>query len=472
MVRPIYCPLAKYVSREDRFVYNEAYLRCFYAPLVQESLRRFLSAQKAANDNSAVSAAGLRSQNLEYAVLLLQHDEEAALYFFIFIDFSLLERNNRQLADKIRKSLNSSDDDLTIIDSNSIAEELFGCCESIYGITADEMIKTAALDLEELYQGGQSSDFIIGSNPQIKRITDTIKKIAPFNATVLLTGESGVGKNRFAGMLHSFSERRNSPFITINCGAIPENLLESELFGYEKGAFTGASMKGKAGLIETANHGTLFLDEIGDLPLPMQVKLLKVIQEKKITRVGGIQEKGVDFRLIAATNKDLPGLVESGEFRKDLFYRLNVLSITIPPIRKRKEDIPVFVDYFAAKYNKKYEKNHVFSTKAMERMKKYSWPGNVRELENVVEGVILIADHYVIAEEMLPPGIYYETAMEKYDAEGKTLKRILEEVEREILLEAYEMYGTTTKVAEALGISQASVSIKLNKYTDKRNSRK
>ncbi|MDR2089789.1 MAG: sigma 54-interacting transcriptional regulator [Clostridiales Family XIII bacterium] len=317
----------------------------------------------------------------------------------------------------------------------------------------------------------QRENFIIGADPEIKRITDTILRIAPFDATVLLMGESGVGKNLFAGMLHSFNKRKDFPFVTIDCGAIPENLLESELFGYEGGAFTGASRKGKAGLIETADRGTLFLDEISDLPLPLQAKLLKVIQEKKVTRVGGIQEKSVDFRLIAATNEDIPGLVERGDFRRDLFYRLNVISITIPPIRKRKGDIPRFIDHFAAKYNEKYGKNLVFSDGAVERMKRYPWPGNVRELENTVEGLILIADDSVVTEDMLPASMYAETAMEKYHGEGKTLKQILESVEKEILLEAYEELGATTKVAKALGISQASVSLKLNKYKNRPDER-
>ena len=320
------------------------------------------------------------------------------------------------------------------------------------------------MELKAHRQELQDSNFIIGSDPQIKGIADTIMRIATFEATVLLTGESGVGKNRFAGMIHSLSKRRNAPFITINCGAVPENLLESELFGYEKGAFTGASQRGKAGLIETAHRGTLFLDEIGDLPLQMQVKLLKVIQEKKITRVGGINEKDIDFRLIAATNKDIASLAERGDFRRDLFYRLNVISIAIPPIRKRKEDIPCLVNHFASRFNEKYGKSIIFSGGAMERMKKYSWPGNVRELENVVEGVVLTADNPLVTEDMLPPDVYSETAAERYHAEGKTLKKILESVEKQIILEAYEKYGTTTKTAEALGISQASVSVKLNRY--------
>lgn len=312
-----------------------------------------------------------------------------------------------------------------------------------------------------------NNDFIIGCSGEIRRITDIIARIAPFDATVFLAGESGVGKNRFAEMVHAFSQRFGAPFVTINCGAIPENLLESELFGYEGGAFTGASQKGKAGLIETADGGTLFLDEIGDLPLQMQVKLLKVIQEKKLVRVGGIREKNVDFRLIAATNKDIPAMVERGDFRKDLFYRINVIWITIPPLRKRREDIPLLINHFVGKFNEKYGKHHAFSPKAMEDLQKYLWPGNVRELENVVEGLVLTADHEVIEEDMLPASICSETAIEKYGGEGKTLKEILERVEEEIILESYQKYGTTTKTAQALGISQASVSIKLNKYKNK-----
>lgn len=467
VVKPNFCPLAKYSSKEDQFLYNEAYLRCFDAPREKERLRRLLATQKASRGKAAFFAARTLIQEQEYFVLM-QYDQEQESYYFIFMSSCLMEPLLRNLKEADKKDYNSSDGDLIVIDQNSILEEMLTGCKSIYGISADEMIQTSAVELEALYKGQGAGDSIISSDPQIKRITEIIKRVAPVDATVLLTGESGVGKNRFADMIHSLSERRNASFIIINCGAIPENLLESELFGYEKGAFTGASQKGKAGLIETADHGTLFLDEIADLPLQMQVKLLKVIQEKKITRVGGIQERNVDFRLIAATNKDIPGLVESGGFRKDLFYRLNVISVTIPPIRKRKEDISRFVDYFTAKYNQKYEKSHVFSSKAIERMEKYSWPGNVRELENIVEGIILTADNYVITEDMLPPNIYSETAMEKYHAEGKTLKQILESVEKQILLEAYEKYGTTTKVAEALGTSQASVSIKLNKYSAKK----
>ena len=307
--------------------------------------------------------------------------------------------------------------------------------------------------------GQKDYDLIIGSDPRILRIIEIIHRIAPFDTTVLLTGESGVGKNRYADMIHSLSLRRQEPYVAINCGAIPENLLESELFGYEKGAFTGANLNGKNGLIEMAHCGTLFLDEIGDLPLHMQVKLLKVIQERRITRIGGTKEKEIDFRLIAASNKDIPALVEAGTFRKDLFYRLNVIPITIPPLREREDDIVQFVNYFTARYNEKYKKNHVFSDQAIELLKTYPWPGNVRELENVVERVILTADNYVITEDMLPTSFHFDTVNE-----NKTLKEILEDMEKKVILETYKKYGTTTKVADILGISQASVSLKLKKY--------
>lgn len=407
-------PLAKYILDGDRFLYNEAYLQCFDASREEEKLRGLVFEQAAALRKNPISAAIMQIQEKEY-IVLLQYNQEQGFYFLLFLDSQILKPTWHQLEN----------------------------------------------------ENDTSADEVIESNIQMKRITDLIKRIAPFDATVLLTGESGVGKNRFADMIHSLSERKDAPFVTINCGAIPENLLESELFGYEKGAFTGANQSGKIGLIETANHGTLFLDEIGDLPLPLQVKLLKVIQEKKITRVGGLQEKDIDFRLIAATNKDISGLVETGAFRKDLFYRLNVISIAIPPLRKRKEDISHFVHHFTEKYNEKYRTSHVFSDRAMGFMETYPWPGNVRELENIVERIILTADEDIITENMLPPNIYSETAMNKYKVGSKTLKEILQNVEEQILLETYEKYGTTTKVAEILGISQSSVSIKLNKYANK-----
>lgn len=304
----------------------------------------------------------------------------------------------------------------------------------------------------------------ISESRQIKRILETIRRIAPYDATVLLTGESGVGKNCFADMLHEFSSRREAPYVSINCGAIPANLLESELFGYEKGAFTNASNLGKQGLIEKADHGTLFLDEIGELPLNLQVKLLTALQDKKITRVGAAEAKLVDFRLITATNKDLRKSVEGGEFRKDLYYRLNTLEIWIPPLRSRREDIPPLIHSFVERCNRQYNRDYTVTEEAVALLMEYSWPGNVRELYNIVESMLLTSDSNRITSEMVPAGIKRQAGIEGKHWWGKSLKEILEETEREVILEAYEHFQTTTRAAEALGISQASMSLKLKKY--------
>nr|WP_312579130.1 sigma 54-interacting transcriptional regulator [Sedimentibacter sp.] len=329
----------------------------------------------------------------------------------------------------------------------------------------ENTVTSYKVQLEQLKKEMSKNSRIIGVSKKIKQITEMALKVSKFDATVLITGESGVGKNLFADLIHTGSKRKNVAFISINCGAIPENLLESELFGYERGAFTGASQDGKAGLIELANHGTLFLDEICDLPLVMQVKLLKVIQEKKVMRVGGTTEKVVDFRLIAATNKNIQKMIEIGSFREDLYYRLNVLSITVPPLRERREDIFVLVNYFTKKYNHQYDVNHTFSSKAIEYFENYSWPGNIRELENVVERMLLTADDYLITEEQLPYYIYSDDN-KSYDLSNKkrTLKQILQDVEKQVLLDSYEKHKTTTKVAKELGVSQPTVSIKLSKY--------
>ena len=343
-------------------------------------------------------------------------------------------------------------------------------------VTKYEMLKeeynklqdTLTLYTEQLGQLRQQKDArIVGNSQEIKTVMAMVGKIAKFDANILLTGESGVGKSLIASAIHGISERREEPFISINCGAIPENLLESELFGYEKGAFTGASHEGKPGLIELAHKGVLFLDEIGDLPLHMQVKLLKVIQEKKVIRVGGIKEKQVDFRLIAATNKDMEKLIEEGKLREDLYYRLNVISIHIPALRERKEDIFYLVTHFLKKYNEEYKVNRVFSNKAMNYLENYNWPGNTRELENLVERMVITADDYIITEEQLPSHIYGKETMDRYDIKGKTLKEILEQVEKQVLLRCYDEYKTTTQVAKVLGISQPSASLKLSKYLEK-----
>lgn len=331
----------------------------------------------------------------------------------------------------------------------------------------EETVDLYSTQLEQLKKEHEENTKIKGNSKIIRRIINMIDRVSKFDTNVLLTGESGVGKTMFAEAIHNSSNRKEQPFITINCGAIPENLLESELFGYEKGAFTGAHQDGKAGLIEMAHNGTLFLDEIGDLPLLMQVKLLKVIQDKKVTRVGGVREKNVDFRLVSASNKDLIKLIEENKFREDLYYRLNVLSIHIPPLRDRKEDIFFLITHFLNRFNEKYKVSHTFSNLAINYLESYSWPGNIRELENVVERMVIITDDYIINEDMLPQNIYTKDSIGSYDTSDKTLKEILEQVEKKIITQCYEEHKTSTQVAKVLGISQPSASLKIKKYVDK-----
>jgi len=258
--------------------------------------------------------------------------------------------------------------------------------------------------LFETFQFKKGKPFkFIAHSKQIKQVLETVYRIASVDSTVLILGESGVGKDIIARIIHEVSSRKNSgPFVKVNCAAIPAELLESELFGYECGAFTGANKEGKAGYFEIADKGTIFLDEIGELPKKLQVKLLAVIQDQKITRIGGVKEKDIDVRIIAATNRDLEGMVRQGNFREDLFYRLNVVPITIPPLRERKEDIPFLVAHYTDLYNKKYNMEVKFSREAIEALYKYDWPGNVRELANLVERIVVTSQESLIKPELLP----------------------------------------------------------------------
>ncbi|QAT42638.1 sigma-54 interaction domain-containing protein [Aminipila luticellarii] len=328
-------------------------------------------------------------------------------------------------------------------------------------------LKAYDIELSKLRKRFKREYPIIGSSPQIQNSIYLAEKYAGFDANLLITGESGVGKNLFTNLIHQNSKRKSKPLVSINCGAIPENLLESEFFGYEAGAFTGASSSGKEGLIQLSHGGTLFLDEIGELPLRMQVKLLKVIQEKKVMPVGGTKEISVDFRLITATNKDLKQMIREGKFREDLFYRLNVLTLHIPSLRERKSDIFSLVDYFCKKFKEQYHVTRSFSSKAMEYLESYSWPGNIRELENTIERAVLTSDNMVITEQDLPVIFQPDEISLSALSQEKTLKEILQTVEKTVLLNTYKKYRTTTGVAKALGISQPSASLKLEKYLDR-----
>jgi PAS domain S-box-containing protein len=297
---------------------------------------------------------------------------------------------------------------------------------------------------------------IITCSDRMSHVIDLALRVANTDSTILLTGESGVGKTLLAKMIHRTSDRKTQQMMQINCAAIPETLIESELFGYEGGSFTGADRKGKPGLFEMADNGTVFLDEVSELPLHLQSKLLGVIQDHEFFRVGGRKTHAVNVRIIAATNKDLATLVADGKFREDLFYRLNVVPIVIPPLRERREDIPALIRYFTDKYNRKYNSYKKFSESLIDRMVGMAWKGNIRELENTVERSIVTSpvDH-ILWEKLGSATI--ETAQDS----GATLKQRLLKHEQEMLLKAHQQYGTTRRVAAALGISQASAARKL-----------
>lgn len=304
-----------------------------------------------------------------------------------------------------------------------------------------------------------------------KYVLKEINKIKQYDVTVLFTGESGVGKTTFAKELHSNGPRAMAPFVEISCGAIPDNLLESELFGYEKGAFTGANSHGKKGLIETAAGGTLFLDEIGELPLNLQSKLLKVLQDKTISRVGGTKEISVDFRLISATNKDLKSMVKEGSFREDLFYRINVITIDIPPLREREDDKITLLGYFLDGFNLKYNRKKRMNSQCIKALSAYSWPGNIREMENLVESLVLLTDEDIIKIENLPRhimGTEDENNDESfsYNFEG-TLSEQIKEYERKIICDAVSKYRTSVMVGKKLGISQPTAARKIKEYLGK-----
>ncbi len=317
------------------------------------------------------------------------------------------------------------------------------------------------LELKKIY-GKLKVEGIVGRSEEILRVLDLVHRVAPTNATVLLRGESGVGKEVFAKAIHFLSPRANRPFITVNCGAIPENLLEAELFGYEKGAFTGAYTS-KKGKFELAQGGTIFLDEIGDLPLHLQVKLLRVLQEKEIERLGGTKPIKVDVRIISATNKDLESMVKRGEFREDLFYRLNVVPIFIPPLRERKEDIPVLAHHFVETFSKEYSKEVRLSQEALEAFMNHPWKGNVRELQNVIERMVILDTDGVLDRSDLPAEL--RTERKAVRKEPSTNGKSIWEVEKEMIENALEDCGWIIKeAAKKLGMTPRQVSYRIQKY--------
>jgi two-component system response regulator AtoC len=309
---------------------------------------------------------------------------------------------------------------------------------------------------------------MIGQSGAMRAVFKLAEKVAPYNSTVLITGESGTGKELVARGIHLAGGRSKQPLITVNCGGIPETLLESEFFGYKKGAFTGAD-RNKKGLFEEADQGTIFLDEIGELPLALQVKLLRVLQENEIRMIGDTKVKKIDVRVIVATAKKLEKEVQQGTFREDLFYRLNVLSIELPPLRKRTEDIPQLCRHFLDRFNQRLKKEvQDIAPGAMSILLNYHWPGNVRELENVIERAMILADEMVIGPDSLPPELQLQPkAVQGLEAafQGFSLKAAQKIIEKELITKALnETNGNRTHAARLLEISHPSLLSKIKAY--------
>ena len=342
------------------------------------------------------------------------------------------------------------------------------------GLVVDRAMEKRRLSRENValrdeIKGRYKLDRLLGKSPPMQRVFDILRKVATSRASVLLVGESGTGKELAAHALHELSPR-TGPFVAVNCGAIPETLLESELFGHVRGSFTGATGD-KQGLFEAANSGTLLLDEVAELPLAMQVKLLRVLQERKVKPVGGVSEREVDVRIVAATNRDLEAEVEKSSFRQDLYYRLNVIQLRLPPLRERREDLPLLVDHFIRKFSAEHGRNVVGAApEVMSALMLYHFPGNVRELENMIERAVTLSTSDWVALDAFPNliGLQGEqpspSTVGHLPESGLDLERHLEEYERSILIKALERTGgNRTEAARLLGVSFRSMRYRLSK---------
>lgn len=341
-----------------------------------------------------------------------------------------------------------------ITDENQLRQEL---CDT-------KMLLEGYLhELEQLRSKDSQEHRFVYQSQAMQNVATLARKVSNVDATILICGESGVGKEVLATFIHNHSGRKDKPFIKINCSAIPPTLLESELFGYEKGAFTGAEKSGKPGIFELANTGTLFLDEIGEIPMEIQVKLLRVLQESEFMRVGGTKMIHVDIRVIAATNRNLSQEVQKGNFRKDLYYRLNVVPLTIPPLRDRPDDILPLTMFFLDQFNQKHQKRKTIASEVLEAFQNYPWEGNIRELQNMVERLVILSDQDVITVQDLPAAFRhgFENASIIIN-QIMPLKEAVSMVENQLIEMARKKYGTTKRIAQALGVDQSTISRKMN----------
>ena len=358
-----------------------------------------------------------------------------------------------------------------VYDQNGELYKIFNISKDVTSITTLESKLQEAEELIREYEKQsiytETNNKIITSNITMQHALNTVMQITEVDSTVLIEGETGVGKDVMAKQIHDTSINKNGPFVKVNCGAIPDSLIESELFGYEKGAFTGALNQGKPGLIAAAEGGTLLLDEIGELPLNMQVKLLDLIQTKSYYTIGSVKPMTANIRIIAATNRNLAKMVESGQFRDDLYYRLNVVPLYIPPLRERRSEIPHLTHEFLKRFNEKYHKNKHFSRVAMAILTNAPWPGNIRELENLIERLVVTTPSSVISADNLPESVRKDTAtvdaIEIKISKIIPLKEAQQEMENAMFEKALELFPNKSVAADVLGIHRTTFSRKINK---------
>ncbi|MEQ8237182.1 MAG: sigma 54-interacting transcriptional regulator, partial [Syntrophomonadaceae bacterium] len=345
-----------------------------------------------------------------------------------------------------------------ITELNLLRQEL----EKVQGLTQHYENQLRTLQMQ--YNG---SEKLVVSSAKMRKLLEMVIRLAAVDSTILITGESGTGKELIAEIIHSNSSRHDKPLIKVNCGAIPENLLESELFGYEGGAFTGAKKEGKPGYIELAAGGTLFLDEIGEIPLNLQVKLLRFLQSKEIIRVGGSSYHNIDVRIVTATNRELLDMVQKKQFREDLYYRLNVVPVNTPPLRERKEDIPTLVAHFMGLYNRKYHMDRKIAPEVIDIFMQYDWPGNIRELENLIERLVVISPGDIIRREDLPAHLIDTIGVNSsfiLVSGILPLKEAVESVEKQLLEKVYNKSLTTRQMAKELEVDASTIVRKAAKY--------
>lgn len=351
-----------------------------------------------------------------------------------------------------------------IFDENGDIKFVAQNVNDIYNYTQEGKAEEKFLDI--LNGTNRKAENYVYVSHAMSDIMDTLNRIKNVKSPCLILGETGTGKSHLAKYIHSISDRSDKPFVAVNCACMNPNLIESELFGYKKGAFSGANAKGKKGIVEVADGGTLFLDEISEIPYDLQSKLLQFIQDQEFMPVGSEKKQKVDVKIIAATNRDLKQLAEAKSFREDLYYRLNIFEITVPPLRERPDDIRALVEYYLNEYNGVYFRNHTISEEAMNVLLRYKWPGNIRELSHIIEKTVVLTNGKEIRINDLPKMLFdYSQEMMPVDQyKGKTLNEALSEVERKMVTDAYEKYGTSVKVAEVLGISQPTAYRLIKKY--------